>query len=117
MTLEINLTTVLKTICQRTYTDFADTGTLRPYVTFQQLGGDVIKQLGGGVASKENAVVQINVWADSRAEARSMMNAIEVAVIAAATFQSRAVAAMQSDFDSDMQRYCSRQDFSIWFDR
>jgi hypothetical protein len=117
MTLETKLTTILKAICPRTFTDFAEAGTARPYVTFQQIGGDNIKPLSGGVASKENAVVQINVWADSRAEARAMMNAIEVAAVASAIFQCSAVAALQSDFDSDMKRYCSRQDFSIWFDR
>jgi hypothetical protein len=117
MTLEAKLVAILKVVCPRTFTDFAPPTTTRPYVTFQQIGGAVINPLANEVPDKENAEIQINVWADTRAEAKAAIKAIEAALIIATTFQARPVAAPASDFDADIPVYCSRQDFTIWCDR
>jgi hypothetical protein len=117
MTLEALLVQVLKQFSPRTYGDFASPTTPRPYITFQQIGGDVIVPLGREVPNKENVVVQINVWADSRSEAKAMIKAIDAALVLTTDFQAKPVSAPQSDFDADIPVYCSRQDFSIWHDR
>lgn len=117
MTLESRLVAVLKEFTPRTFTDFAPTSTARPYITFQQIGGQVVRQLANEVPSVENAEVQINVWADTRSDAKSLILQIEAALITGATMRARPLAASVSDFDADMERFCSRQDFSIWCDR
>jgi hypothetical protein len=117
MTLELTLVAVLKTVCVRTFTDFAQPNTARPYVTFQQIGGQAIEVLGKEVPSKENAEMQINVWADSRPEAKALIKSIEQALILSTEFQATPLAAAASDFDSSIPVYSSRQDFSIWADR
>lgn len=117
MTLEATLTAILKEISPRTFADFAPTATPRPYITFQQIGGQTIPVLGSVVPNKENAEMQISVWADSRSAAKTAIKQIEAALIATSNFIARPLAAAASDFDADMERYCSRQDFSIWADR
>jgi hypothetical protein len=117
MTLEEKLVALLQAICPRTFPDFAPTDTARPYVTWQQIGGDAIDFFDNALPSKENALVQVNVWSDRRAEAKGLIKQIENALITSTAFDARPTAAAASDADSDMQRYCSRQDFSVWADR
>lgn len=117
MSLESNLVAVLKSVCGRTFRGVADTATARPYVTFQQVGGDVINLLANAVASKKNAVMQITVWSDSPVEAGQVADAIEAALITTTTIQARPLAAAVDDYESDMERWGRRQDFTIWADR
>lgn len=117
MTLEAILTALLKQACDQTYPDFAPPGTKLPYITYQQIYGDVLRYMGKEVPNKENAVMQINVWSASRKEAKAMILQIEAKLILANQFQASPVAAAVSDFEADVPAYCSRQDFSIWADR
>lgn len=117
MTMESDLTVLLKGICPRVYPDFAPANTPRPYVTYQQIYGAALTYLGREVPTKQNAVMQINVWADTRKEAKATILAIEERLITATVFQATPEAASVSDFDADIPIYGSRQDFSIWADR
>ncbi|MGO4379699.1 DUF3168 domain-containing protein [Pseudoduganella sp. RAF19] len=117
MALEAKLTAILKGICPRTFPNFADAGTARPYVTYQQIGGDVIVLLGRAVPNVENAEIQINVWSNTCAEAKATIQQIESALILASEFTAKPRAAPASDFDSNIPIYCSRQDFTIWCDK
>lgn len=117
MTLEERLVATLLTVCPRVYQDFAPTDTTRPYVTFQQIGGETVDFVDRTIASKENALIQVNVYSDSRKEAKATIQQIEVALTQATDFQASPQAAPSNDFDVDMERYSSMQDFSIWADR
>jgi hypothetical protein len=117
MTLEEKLTALLRTICPRSYCDFAPTDTLRPYVTYQQIGGEALTFMDNAVPSKENAEIQVNVWSDSRLEAKSLIKQIEAALIQTIDMQARPVSASRADFDADMKWYGASQDFTIWADR
>lgn len=117
MTLEEMLYAELTAVCPRVFPDFAPTDTPRPYVTWQQVGGESIQFMDRTVPSKENADIQISVWADTRKEAKATILAIEAQLIGATSVQASPIAAAISDFDADMERYCSRQDFDVWADR
>jgi hypothetical protein len=117
MTLEEKLYVELTAVCPRVFTDFAPTDTVRPYVTYQQVGGETLQFMDRTVPSKENADIQVSVWADTRKEAKAMILAIEAQLINATSVQAGPIAASISDFDADMERYCSRQDFNVWADR
>jgi hypothetical protein len=117
MSMEADLTVLLKGICPRVFPDFAPASTGRPYVTYQQIYGEAIPYLGREVPTKQNAVMQVNVWSDTRKEAKAMILQIEEALIRYPAFQASPVAAPVSDFDADVPVYGSRQDFSIWADR
>lgn len=115
MTFEADLYTLLKAVTPRVFPDFAPVDTLRPYVTFQAIGGDVINPLSGAAPGKRNAEMQINVWSDKRSDALSVSRAIEDSMRAATAFLARPLSAAVSDYDADVPVYGSRQDFSCWF--
>jgi len=114
MTVETDLTALLKTICTRTFPDFAPVGTARPYVTYQQIGGAAPVFVDNTVPDTENGEFQINVWADTRMQAKDLIKQIEAALILETQFQARPIGAAVSDFDADVPVYGARQDFSIW---
>ena len=115
--IEQKITALLRTICPRAYTDFAPVETQRPYVTYQQIGGETMDFIDNSLPNKENADIQINVWADTRIEAKSLIKRIEEAMLASTELQASASAAAVSDYDADIPVYGSRQDFSVWADR
>ena len=117
MSLEATLTALLKLSCPRVFPGFAPTNTPRPYVTYQQIGGETIRYLGNEVPSKENALMQVNVWSDTYKESKRLIQEIEASLIVATQFQASAQAAPVSDSDADLPAYMHRQDFDIWADR
>lgn len=117
MSLETQLYAVLSGVCPRTFPDFAPVSTARPYVTYQQIGGDVVNTLDRMVPNKRNATIQINVWSNTRAEAVSLMQGIEDAIRMSTAFQAMPLSAPSTDFDADIPVYGCIQDFSIWADR
>ena len=117
MSLESKLFTELGALCPRVFPDVAPAGTLRPYVTYQQIGGDPAFYVEGQAMGKVNAYVQINVWHDERAQANALMRQIEAALLAATTFQAEPLAALIGSYDDDTRLRGAQQDFSIWADR
>jgi hypothetical protein len=114
MTVEADLQTALAAVVPRTFPDFAPVKTTLPYCTFQQIGGQAVNYADAAMPDHENGEFQVNVWAATRKEAKALIKQIDAALRGAATFTARPVAAPVSDFDADMKRYGSRQDFSIW---
>jgi TRAP-type C4-dicarboxylate transport system substrate-binding protein len=117
MTVEASITTVLTASCPRVFRNFAEVSTPRPYVTYQQIGGQPLAYLGREVPSKENGEYQINVWADTAKEAKQLIKQIEAGLIQSTAFQATALSGQVGDFDSDIPVHGYRQDFSIWSDR
>lgn len=117
MTIEAGLFSAISAVCPRVFPDVAPVSTVRPYVTYQQIGGDAINFVDRVVPNKRNARIQVNVWADTRLSAVSTMQAIEDAIRMSVLFQGEPESAMTSDYDHDMLVYGSMQDFTIWDDR
>lgn len=117
MSLESDLYTVLSAVCPRVFPDIAPTTTAKPYVTYQQIGGEAINFMDRLIPSKRNARVQVNVWAATRASAVTTMQAVEDAIRMSVLFQGEPESAPTSDYDHDMLVYGSAQDFTIWSDR
>lgn len=116
MSLESDLVTLLKTLCPRVFPDVAPTDTQRPYITWQQIGGDVIRPLVG-LPDKRNALVQIDCWAERRADANALALAVEAALVAATVFVARPQSALVATNDEDTDLRGAMQDFSIWAPR
>jgi len=112
MSFESDLRTVLVAVTSRVSADFAPVSTARPYVTFQQVGGDVLNLLENIPSGVKFAEIQINVWADTRPQAVQIANAIEVAMRAATAFFAMPMSAFIADFDPDVPVYGTRQSFS-----
>ena len=111
--IDTELPALLKTLCPRVFTDFAPVTTLRPYVTFQLIGGRPLRYVEGAAADKRNSVVQINVWASSRHEANGLARQIEDALCLTAVFSATPDGEIVGDFDADIPVYGCRQDFQI----
>jgi hypothetical protein len=114
MSLETSLYTVLASICPRVYPDVAPTSTTRPYLTWQQIGGQAPTYLEVAVVDKRNAEVQVNVWADTRAAANALALQIELALTTATAFQAKPIGAFFATQDEDVKVYGTNQDFTIW---
>jgi len=117
VSLESDLYGVLSALCPRVYPDFAPTTEARPYLTWQIIGGSVIAPVSNDMPDKRNAMVQVNVWADTRAQANTMAQQIEEALMGSALFQARPIDALSAAFDDDLSVRGAQQTFSIWASR
>lgn len=115
MALEVDLNTLLKTLCPRVYPDVGpEPLPMRPYVTWQQAGGEAITFLDRTLPGKRNARVQINVWADTRLSANALAMQIEDALRLSQAFQAAPLAALIADYELELKLYGTIQDFSIF---
>lgn len=117
MSIEKRVAALLRTECPRVFPDVAPISTERPYVTYQQIGGTAIQPLGREVPSKRNAFVQVNVWADTRAEASALSERIDAAFRLATTMQATPMAEPISTNDDDLRLRGTIQEFNVWADR
>lgn len=117
MSLETDLTTVLRTLCPRVFPDVAPFGTQQPYVTWQQIGGPALTYVEGALPDQRGALIQINVWDDRRMDANALALQIEAALVAAPQFQAQARSAFSASFDDDNDARGTLQDFEIWAPR
>lgn len=97
----------------RCYPDVAPANTVRPYATYQAVGGQSPNYLSNTVAL-QNARMQVNVWADSRASALAVMQSV-IAALSGDPVKATTIGAPVSTYEADTKLYGSREDFSIWF--
>lgn len=93
------------------FPDVAPTGTPGPYLTYQAVGGQDVNDMSGP-ADLENARMQINAWATTRAGATAAMRTARAAMVAAGGLP---IGAPVSTYEKDTKLYGSRLDFSLWF--
>lgn len=118
MTLEVHMLAALNPLVSgRVFPDVAPESAPLPRLVYQQIGGRSINYVGDEIPSLENARMQLTAWALTRAEAKTLIKAVEVALLQAAGLQSEMVGASFSDYETDTKLYSSSQDFSIWADR
>lgn len=116
MDIDVQITAALaQLVSGRVYPDVAPAGTVRPYLTYQQVGGDALNFLDGATPGKRNARIQINAWADSRLVASQLSEQAEDALRAAAGLQPEVLGARASIYEEDTKLRGARQDFSVWY--
>ncbi len=113
MSLESDVVAAVQTQCPRVYPSEAPLATLRPFVTWDHLGGDPLRYMDGTAADKRMAQLQLTVWADTKAEAVTTMLAIENAMCTAAGFTASPVGALQGGFEHDAGLFRSFQEFTV----
>lgn len=120
MALEADLVACLGALVGgRVFPDVAPIDTPRPYVTYQQVGGDAVSFDDATVSDAENALVQINVWASTRLQANSIARQVQSALITSSAFTARPTVAFRNLLQEDIEPvlYGTLQDFSIWCQR
>jgi hypothetical protein len=117
MTMESDLTVLLKTVSPRVFPDVAPSGTAVPYVTYQHIGGTSLQYIDGTAADKRHTVLQINVWSASRLEALALIRQVEATIcnLAAAPFAAQPDGEPTGRHEDDVTPplYGCMQDFSI----
>ena len=117
MTMEADLSALLKGICPRVFGDFAEAGTATPYITWQGIGGESFYTLSNSPIDKRNTLMQINVWAKSRLEATTMARSVEAAIAQSAAFVAKPSGEPVSLYEGDTKLFGAVQRFEIWHTR
>ena len=117
MSLESDLYAALAAICPRVFPDVAPSGTVSPWVTWQQVGGQAPSYLGREVPDIRNATIQVSVWAPSRLEANTIAAQIESALTVSTAFNAKPFDALYSTYEDDTRLYGAAQRYSIWDSR
>lgn len=115
MSIESSIFDALKTlVSNRVYPDIAPENAVRPYITYQQVGGEGVNFVDSTTPSLKNARMQINVWADTRAAAATLAGQVETAIRGATTLRPKILGAPVAMFDLETKLRGTRQDFSVW---
>jgi hypothetical protein len=118
MTVEADLFNTLKPlVANRCFPDFAPLGTARPFITFEQVGGNALAYLDGALPDKKHGRFEVGVYADTRAACAAIALQVEAALSAATVFQATAINAPVSDYAPEPKIYASTQTFSVFSDR
>jgi hypothetical protein len=84
-----------------------------PYIVHTQITGTRIKSLRGD-SGLANPRFQIDVYADTKAQAVDLKKAIRLAVLASPELGAVLIAEA-SGYEADTKRYRQRQEYSFWF--
>ena len=115
MTVEADIYNTVKTlVSNRVYPDLAPNNATMPYITYQQVGGEVVNYVEPSVADLKNGFFQVNVWCTTRAQAASLILQIEQAIVQATVFSAKPLMAPIAGYDEDGISYGMLQQFSIW---
>ncbi len=117
MSMEIDLSTILRAVCPRTYPDVAPAETVTPYITWQGIGGETLYYVDNTPADKRNPFLQISVWSKTRLEALQVIRQVEAALTSAAAFTATPEGEPMSTYENDTKLYGSIQRFDIWASR
>lgn len=117
MTVEADLFNVLSGLvpATRVYPDVAPQSVAKPYITYQQVGGQSVNTLESAVVGKRNARFQVNCWDVSRLNVATLARQVEDAIASSTVVRGYVLGAMTAIFEQDLLLYGTRQDFSVWY--
>lgn len=99
----------------RVFPDVAPEETPRPYIVYQAVGGSAINYTEAAVPNKQNARVQVSVWADTRLAASDIGKQAEDALRLCLPLQTTVLTARRSLVDDATSLRGSMQDFDFWY--
>lgn len=102
-------------VSNRVYQDLAPDVVTKPYIVYQQAGGDGVNFVDATVPSKKNARFQVAVWAETRASAATLSRQVEDALRVVTTLQTTVLGAPVAVYELETKLRGTRQDFSVWF--
>ncbi len=98
----------------RVFPMVAPPNVLRPYITYQQFGGQALSFLDKTLPNKANGYIQINIWSETKAVTAALAFQVEALMIGATAFDCDAMSRPADDHEPDLNLYGSRQDFTVW---
>lgn len=116
MSLEAELREILSPlVTNRIFPDVAQIGTQKPYITYQQVGGQPVNFLESTPPGRHNARMQINCWAQNREAANKLAHDAENLLLLNRRIQASVLNSLVSTYEEDLVLYGTIQDFSIWY--
>ena len=113
MSFESDLLAALKAATPVVWELIAPAGTVAPYITWQIIGGQSLRNLDKTASNKRNFLVQVNSWSKTRTEARTIIRAAEDALCAASGFSAMPEGEPISTYEDDTAIFGAIQRFSI----
>jgi hypothetical protein len=110
--MEETLIAQLRTICPRVFSPTAPFGTQRPYVTWQHFGGRPLRSSEGRRLASAS-LVDVSVWADTKADAMRLIRRIEDALCSSDLNATPAGEAEDAD-QPDGETFGAVQSFEVW---
>lgn len=107
------LTTLKGMVGNRMFPDVAPELTLRPYITYQQVGGVAVNFVDPTVPGKKRSRFQINIWGDTRGAVAVLAAQVEDALRVVTALQTTVEGAPVATYEPDTKLYGSMQDFSF----
>ena len=115
MSLEVTLNSLLGPLVDgRCYPDVLPDNPVFPLIVYQQVGGQAVEYLDQSMADKDNARMQVWVWAKARLEASNLAQQARAAIIGS-VLPAKTLGAPVSTNDEAMKLYGARTDFSLWY--
>lgn len=102
-------------VSDRVFPDVAPEETARPYITYQQVGGEAVNFVDSTVPSMKNGRWQINVWADSRLDAAPLARLVEDTLRAVTALRPTVLGGPIARYDEETKLRGTTQDFSFWY--
>lgn len=115
--METELTLLLLSLCPRVFPDVAPLSTARPYITYQQIGGQSVRFVEGTAADTRHYRMQINVWDSRRSTANALAISIEDAMCESLAFTARPDGEPIATAEEDLGLYGTIQTFDVWATR
>lgn len=103
-------------VANRVYPGVAPEGKPPPYITYSSGGGPPTNFLDGSMPSKENARVQINVWANTIMEAKAIAIQADRLLRAKTDLSTTALTERFTRYEPDTKLHGTYQFFSCWAD-
>lgn len=111
--MEIELTALLRQICEDSYPSVAPEGTPSPFIVWQAVGGREVTTLRKKRA-RRNALVQISIWSEDVEVAIDLLDQVDAALRASTTLQASPSGARRMTHEPDTGLHGQMQDWSIW---
>ena len=115
MTPEDHIDAVLQHLAGgRVFPDVAPLNTERPFITYQAVGGAPENYLSGDRPGKQQVRMQVNVWAERRAEASELGMLVEDAMRSATDLLVEVITGRTATYDEETDLRGVMQDFSMY---
>ena len=111
---ETAIASTLQTVCPRIFPDVAPEGTPEPYLVWKLYGGRAIRYTEDEMPDRRNNQLEVSIWSPSRSECNTLMQQVELALMAAPQLQSRAITELYTAYDEDTALRGVVQDFDVW---
>lgn len=114
MSMESDLSALLKTICPRAFPVVAPLGTPAPFMAWQGFGGESLRFLDNTAPDKRNTYMQVSAYSTTKAEALALIRAVEDALCASPAFVCKPQGEPIDTYEEDTKLYGVIQRHSIW---